>query len=127
MKDAYERRALLLQLGDVLKMLDYIKAHVHNAQTVGDLVRNYEALANVPLLGNIAQTMTVSELEYRTLRAFCRWPQLLLDEPLDHGALAAPVRELLFDENPFGWESWTESLASEVPWFGTAAAAPALT
>ncbi|WP_213303961.1 hypothetical protein [Paraburkholderia sacchari] len=125
MKDAYERRALLLQLGDVLKMLDYIKAHVRDAQTVGDLVRNYEALAGVALLDSVAQTMTVSELEYRALRAFCRWPQLLLDEPLDHGALAAPVRALLFEDNPYGWESWTGSLARDVPWLGTASAVPA--
>ncbi|WP_043285468.1 hypothetical protein [Paraburkholderia oxyphila] len=120
MKDAYERRALLLQLGDVLEMLDYIKEHVHEARTVGDLVRNYQALAGAPLLANVAQTMTVSELEYRTLRAFCRWPQLLLNERLDHFALAAPVRELLFDDNPFGWESYADYLESEVPWFGSA-------
>ncbi|CAB3789043.1 hypothetical protein LMG28688_02810 [Paraburkholderia caffeinitolerans] len=124
MKDAYGRRALLLQLGDVLKMLDYIKAHSHDAQTVGDLIRHHEALAGIALLDSVAQTMTVSELEYRALHAFCRWPQLLLDEPLDHGALATPVREGLFDDNPYGWESWTESLANVVPWLATAAAVP---
>jgi hypothetical protein len=126
MKDAYERRALLLQLGNVLEMLGYVKEHVHTNQTVGDLVRKFEVLADIPLLSNVAQTMTVSELEYRTLRAFSRWPQLLLEESLDHYALAAPVREFLFDDNPFGWESYTEYLSGDVPWFGAATAVPAL-
>jgi hypothetical protein len=126
MNDAYERRALLLQLGNVLEMLDYIKQHVHGDRTVGDLLRQYKDLADVPLLNTVAQTMTVGELEYRTLRAFCRWPQLLLDTPLDQGALATPVRELLFDDNPFGWESYADWLAADVPWFGSAAATSAL-
>jgi hypothetical protein len=126
MNDVYERRALLLHLGNVLEMLDYIKEHVHGDQTVGDLVRQYDALADIPLINNVAQTMTVGELEYRTLRAFCRWPQLLLDTPLDHYALASPVRELLFDDNPFGWEAYAEWLAADVPWFGSAAAISAL-
>jgi hypothetical protein len=126
MKDAYERRALLLQLGNILETLDFVKEHVYTAQTVGDLLRKYAALADVPLLNNVAQTMTVGEFEYRTLRAFSRWPQLLLEESLDHYALAAPVRELLFDDNPFGWESYTECLSGEVPWFGAATAVPAL-
>ncbi|WP_042338970.1 hypothetical protein [Paraburkholderia ferrariae] len=124
MKDAFERRALLLQLGNVLEMLDYVKEHAHGDQTVGDLLRKYE-VPDIPLLANVAQTMTVDELECRTLRAFCHWPALLLDLSLDHYALAAPVRELLFDDNPFGWESYTECLADQVPWFGAATAVPA--
>jgi hypothetical protein len=126
MNDAYERRALLLQLGNVLEMLEYIKEHVHGDRTVGDLVGEFEDLADVPLLNNVAQTMTVNELEYRTLRAFCRWPQLLLETPLDQYALASPVRELLFDDNPFGWESYADWLAADVPWFGSIAAASAV-
>lgn len=124
--DAYERRALLLQLGNVLEMLDYIKEHVHGDRTVGDLVSQYPALADVPLLTSVAQTMTVGELEYRTLYAFCRWPHVLLDTPLDRRALASPVRELLFDDNPCGWESYAEWLAADVPWFGSAADISAL-
>jgi hypothetical protein len=126
MNDAYERRALLLQLGNVLDMLNYIKEHVHGNRTVGDLVREYGDLADVPLLNNVAQTMTVNELEYRTLRAFCRWPQLLLERPLDQHALSSPVRELLFDDNPFGWESYADWLSADVPWFGSVAAASAV-
>jgi hypothetical protein len=127
MKDAYERRALLMQLGNVLEMLAYVEEHVYDAQTVGDLIRKYDALADVALLGHVAQTMSVRELRYRTLRAFAGWPQLLLDTPLDRSALATPVRELLFDDNPFGWESWAASLVPEVPWIATAAPDPALT
>lgn len=127
MKDAYERRALLLQLGSVLETLDYIKEHVHGAQTAGDLVREYEILADAPLIANVAETMTIGEFEYRALRAFSRWPQLLLDVQLDRSALASPVREHLFDGYPFGWESYAEALAAEVPWFGAAATAPAIT
>lgn len=125
MKDAYERRALLLQLGNVLEMLDYVREYVREDQTVGDLVLKYPILADVPLLSCVAQPMTVRDLEYRALRAFCNWPRLLLETPLDHCALAEPVRELLFDDYPFGWESYAAILAPDVPWFGAAAAASA--
>lgn len=125
MKDALERRALLLELGDVLRMLAFIQERVFEPQTIDELVHRYAELAEVPLLEQVAQSMTVSELQYRTLRAFCEWPQRLLDTPLDRAALASPVRELLFDDNPMGWEAYAGALGVAVPWFGAAARVPA--
>jgi len=125
MNDAYERRALLLELGSVLKMLANVKEHEQAAQTVGELIRKYKTLSNAPLLCHVAQTMTPRELEHRALRAFCRWPELLLEAKLDRSALASPVKEWLFDDYAFGWESYAATLAPEVPWFEAAAAASA--
>ena len=125
MNDAYERRTLLQQLGSILEMLVHVKEHEYELQTVGELVRRYKRLTEVPLLCHVAQTMTLRELEHRTLRAFCRWPELLLETKLDQVALASPVKEWLFDDYAFGWESYAATLTREVPWFETAAAAAA--
>ena len=70
MNDAYERRTLLQQLGSILEMLVHVKEHEYELQTVGELVRRYKRLTEVPLLCHVAQTMTLRELEHRTLRAF---------------------------------------------------------
>ncbi|MBB3261916.1 hypothetical protein F4827_006790 [Paraburkholderia bannensis] len=122
MNDAFERRALLQQLGSVLEMLTTVKEHEYEVQLVGELIRKYPSLAQMALLDHVAQTMPLRELEQRALHAFYRWPALLLEERLDRSALASPVREWLFDHYEFGWESYAAALSADVPWFSEAVA-----
>lgn len=118
MNDASERRALLLHLGAALETLSHILEYERNDETIGELIATQQLLADVPLVEYVFERMTVREFSANLLHAFCLWPQLLLDEPLDRAALALPVRRHLFDGNPRGWEAYLCALRQEVPWFG---------
>lgn len=118
MKDAYERRAMLLHLGSVLQTLSRILEYESDDGPVGDLIAANDILADVPLLEHVSARMTVREFAAGVLHAFCLWPQQLLERALDHGALAAPVKAHLFAGNPNGWQAYAAALRAEVPWFG---------
>jgi hypothetical protein len=124
MDENHERRALLLHLGGVLQTASLLMEHEGADQTLGELIELQPLLADVPLLEYAYERMTVPEFAAATLRAFCLWPQLLLETPLDHAALATPVREHLFAGNPQGWAAYAASLQTEVPWFGKPVAVP---
>lgn len=124
MDENHERRALLLHLGGVLRTASLLMEHEALEQTLGELIEGQPLLADVPLLEYAYERMTVPEFAAATLRAFCLWPQLLLETPLDHAALAEPVREHLFAGNPQGWLAYAASLQADVPWFGKPAAVP---
>jgi hypothetical protein len=123
MDDSYERRALLLHLGGVLQTTSLLMEHERGDETLAELIEAQPLLADVPLLEYSYQQMTVRELATAALRAFCLWPQLLLEAPLDRAALAASVREHLFRDNAQGWSSYAAALQSEVAWFGKPAVA----
>jgi hypothetical protein len=118
MEDAYERRALLVHLGEVLQTLCRIVQYESGDATVGDLLADYEILSDVPLVEHVSDLMPIREFETAVMRAFCLWPQQLLETPLDHEALASPVRRNLFADNPHGWDAYAATLRSSVPWFG---------
>lgn len=122
MDDSYERRALLLHLGSVMQTTSLLMEHQRGDETLAELIEAQPLLADVPLLEYSYQQMTVRDLAAAALRAFCLWPQLLLEAPLDRAALAASVREHLFRDNPQGWSSYAASLQAEVAWFGKPAA-----
>lgn len=124
MNDASERRALLLHLGAALQTLSHILEHERNEETVGELIATQQLLSDVPLVEYVFEPMTVRELNANLLHAFCLWPQLLLAERLDREALAMPVRQHLFANNPRGWDSYVRALRQEVPWFGQGVSAP---
>ncbi|MGN6650317.1 hypothetical protein [Trinickia sp.] len=124
MDEKYERRALLLHLGGVLQTTSLLMEHERLDETLGELLEAQPLLADVPLLQHAYERMTVREFSAAALQAFCLWPQLLLETPLDRAALATPVREHLFAGNPHGWAAYAASLQSEVSWFGKLAAVP---
>lgn len=124
MDENYERRALLLHLGDVLQTTSLLMEYERFDETLGELLAAQPLLADVPLLEYAYERMTVREFSAAALRAFCLWPQLLLETPLDRAALASPVCEHLFAGNPHGWAAYAASLQSEVGWFGKPAAVP---
>lgn len=118
MDDSHERRALLLHLGSVLQTTSLLLEHERPEETLGELIDAQPLLADVPLLEHGYERMTVREFAAAALRGFCLWPQLLLEAPLDHAALADPVREHLFAGNQHGWSAYAASLQTEVAWFG---------
>lgn len=118
MSNVSERSALLLHLGSVLQTLSRICEHERDDETIRELVDSYPILADVPLLRHVLEQMTVREFAAGVLHGFCLWPQLLLDDPLDYGAFASPVRAQLFAGNPHGWENYAATLQPQVPWFG---------
>jgi len=123
MKDAFERRALLLHLGRTLQLLARIAETRSTAETVGELIELNPILEDEVLLEHVAPALSVDDFIARALRAFCAWPEALLDEKLDHDTFAISVRDELFDLNLRGWHAYAAGLRSEVTWFGLQAAA----
>ncbi|MBO2957815.1 hypothetical protein [Burkholderia pseudomallei] len=119
MEEAYARRALLLHLGSVLQILSRLEGAPDN-QSIEALLAANGMLADVPLVEYVVQDMTVREFSARALRAFCLWPQLLLEDPLDCAALALPVRKHLFAGNDAGWKAYAATLREVAPGFDTA-------
>jgi len=121
MKDAYERRALLLHLGSVLRGTSHIAVRQRDMRD--DIpVRNLYAVAELaktlPWLAHVLPQMNAHEFVAQALKAFRSWPEDLLELSLDRAKLAAPVREHLFAENQPGWQAYIAILQSEVSWFG---------
>lgn len=118
MKDAFERRALLLHLGRTLQLLARILETRSTAATVGELVALNPLLEDEPLLEHVLPSLSIEDFIAQTLQAFCAWPQRLLDEKLDHDTFATSVRDHLFDLNLRGWHAYATGLRAEVAWFG---------
>jgi hypothetical protein len=118
MKDAFERRALLLQLGRTLQLLARILEMRSTAATVGELIALNPILEDEPLLEHVRPSLPIDDFIARALQAFSSWPQRLLDSELDHDAIATSVRDLLFDLNLSGWHAYAADLRAQVAWFG---------
>ncbi|MGF6440806.1 hypothetical protein [Paraburkholderia youngii] len=117
MEDALERRALLLHLGRVMQLIVRLDEMAPSAATIGELIARYPILADEPPLAQLRPDMPVDAFRTRALHAFCRWPQGLLDDPLDRVALAASVRASLFSDHPRGWRAYVVGLRRDVAWF----------
>jgi hypothetical protein len=120
MKDAFERRALLLHLGRTLQLLARILETRSTAATVGELIALNPLLEDEPLLEHVRPSLPVGDFIAQALQAFRCWPERLLDEKLDHDTFATSVRDHLFDLNLSGWHAYAADLRAEVAWFGSA-------
>jgi hypothetical protein len=121
MKDAFERRALLLHLGAVLDAMDKVLSHSGDrtaAVTLRELESAQRSLAKLPLLQHVSREMTAHEFVQRVSATFACWPAELLEAELNRERLAAVVRDALFAANDEGWRAYVASLKGEVPWFG---------
>ncbi|NPT56158.1 hypothetical protein [Paraburkholderia elongata] len=118
MTDAFERRALLIHLGDVLEAMNSLLERGKDRAIVRELAAENESLAGRLLLMQIAPQMTSREFFTRAVRAFSIWPQALLDADLDEERLVTSVQENLFPDNPDGWLAYVAAMQTEVPWFG---------
>ncbi|MFM0669817.1 hypothetical protein [Paraburkholderia sediminicola] len=121
MTDAFERRALLIHLGDVLEVMNALLRRGKDHTTVRELAAESEFLAGQPLLMHISPRTTSREFVAQAVRAFSKWPQALLDADLDGERLATSVQRNLFADNPDGWLAYVAAMQAEVPWFGKCA------
>jgi len=117
-QEPYERRALLVHLGDVLETVFCLSQCADDYASIGDAVRGNDALASFTLLGFVDQRMTPRDFIRRASGAFFIWPKALLDETLNRPMLASTVKSDLFDDNAAGWRSYVEERRADVPWFG---------
>ncbi|SAL60100.1 hypothetical protein AWB71_03347 [Caballeronia peredens] len=117
-QDPYERRALLLHLGDVLETVFCLSQCADEYTSIGDAVKGNDALAGFTLLGFVDAGMAPREFIRRASGAFFVWPKALLDETLNRPMLANTVKHDLFADNARGWDAYVEERRREVPWFG---------
>ena len=118
MNDAFERRALLLHLADVLEAVNWLVNHDLDREAVGQLAVTNETLNRLPLLQQVSAHMTSTQFVRAASSAFVEWPRELLEPTLDRKRLASAVRRHLFEDNADGWRAYIAGLRAEVPWFG---------
>jgi hypothetical protein len=120
MKDAFERRALLLHLGDALQATAAALSAGTPRHTLQDLLNTHADLAAHTWLTALSPDIPAAEFAKRASAAFAAWPALLLEEQVDYTHLALAVRDHLFADDPAGWRSYVDALRREVAWFGDA-------
>ncbi|EIF30855.1 hypothetical protein BCh11DRAFT_06364 [Burkholderia sp. Ch1-1] len=121
MKDAYERRALLLHLGDVLEAVNRLmicSGDKQGKQTVHEAVAAHDSLKGVPLLMHVSPSMATRDFVEHATAAFLSWPRELLELELDREQLARTVQQALFADNAQGWQDYVVRLREAVAWFG---------
>jgi hypothetical protein len=121
-KEPYERRALLLHLGDVLETVFCLSQCADDYASIGAAVRGNDALTGFTLLGFVDENMSPREFIRRATGAFFVWPKALLDAELNRPMLASTVKHDLFDNNSRGWDAYVDERRREVKWFGDALA-----
>jgi hypothetical protein len=117
MKDAYERRALLLHLGDVLEALSCLSRSGQRYATLGDAIAREDSLSGFTWLGYLDAGMSPRQVTERATAAFFLWPKTLLDEELNRSLLASTVQHDLFTGNAKGWEDYVTERRKDVAWF----------
>ncbi|MDR5783600.1 hypothetical protein QCE63_29735 [Caballeronia sp. LZ065] len=117
-QDPYERRALLLHLGDVLEAMFCVSQCAEEYASIGDALKGNDALAGFTLLGFIDPGMAPREFIRRASGAFFVWPKALLDETLNRPLLANTVKHDLFAGRTEGWNAYMQERRKDVPWFG---------
>lgn len=119
MDDRFDRRELLLHLGDMLEALSCLARTGWPDALVVDLAKEQDLLQDFEFLRALARKMTVGEFSARVASAFFLWPKELLDTELNRNALASTVQHDLFDGNPDGWKAYVAYMQKKVKWFGT--------
>ncbi|MDR5762496.1 hypothetical protein [Caballeronia sp. LZ035] len=117
-QDPYERRALLLHLGDVLEAVFCVSQCADEYASIGDALKGNDALPGFTLLGFIDPGMAPREFIRRASGAFFVWPKALLDETLNRPLLANTVKHDLFAGRTEGWNAYVEERRKDVSWFG---------
>lgn len=116
--DAYDRRALLLHLGDVLEALFCLSRSGQQYATLGEALAREDSLTSFTVLSYLVAGMSPQQVTERAAAAFFLWPKSLLDEELNRSLLASTVLHDLFAGNPKGWEAYIKERRKEVVWFG---------
>ena len=119
MDDRFDRRELLLHLGDMLEALSCLARTGAPDTPVVQLAKEQDLFRDFGFLRAIAPKMTVAEFSARVASAFFLWPKKLLDTELDRKALASTVQHELFDGNVEGWNAYVAHMQKKVKWFGS--------
>jgi hypothetical protein len=119
MDDRFDRRELLLHLGDMLEALSCLYKTAQPDMPVAQLAAHQESLQTFEFLQALAPKMTVAGFSARVASAFFLWPKELLETELNRNALASTVQHDLFDGNPDGWKKYVAHMQKKVGWFGT--------
>ncbi|HTR07706.1 MAG TPA: hypothetical protein VMJ11_13885 [Paraburkholderia sp.] len=119
MDDRFDRRELLLHLGDMLEALSCLANTGRPYAQVARLAKEQDSLQNFSFLRTVAPRMTVADFGARLASAFFLWPMELLEAELNRNALASTVQHDLFDGNPDGWKAYVAYMQQKVEWFGT--------
>ncbi len=116
--EGWERRALLVPLGDVLAPIACVSHCAEHHNTVGEAAAQEKSLPSFPMLRQVDAEMTSAGFVKGAARAFFMWPTLLLKEQLNQRAIAHLVRHALFFGNGPGWDAWMRDLRAARSWFG---------
>ena len=117
--DRFDRRELLLHLGDMLEALNCLASKSRPTALVAQLMQEEDSLQRFEFLRALAPKMTVTELTQGIVGAFFPWPAALLEAELNRNGLASSVQHTLFDGNPDGWKAYVAHVQKTVKWFGT--------
>jgi hypothetical protein len=118
MDDRFERRELLLHLGDMLEALHCLFKTGRPDAPVAQLAKEQDSLQGFEFLQALSPKMTVAEFGARVASAFFLWPRELLESKLNRNALASTVQHDLFDGNPDGWKAYAAHMQKKVKRFG---------
>jgi hypothetical protein len=118
MDDRFDRRELLLHLGDILEALSCLARTGRPEALVRQLAREQDSLQGFEFLRMVSSKMTAAEFGARVASAFFLWPKELLDTELNRNTLASTVQHDLFEGNPAGWNAYTAYMQKKVKWFG---------
>lgn len=118
MDDSFERRALLLHLGDVLEAIACVMKWANRFNTAGEAVGQEESLMSFSILRMVEAAMTPYDFARRAASAFFLWPKALLDDEIKRLLLANLVQHDLFSGHQSGWDSYVAERRQAVPWFG---------
>ncbi|MBP0589806.1 hypothetical protein J8I87_08765 [Paraburkholderia sp. LEh10] len=118
MKDAFERRALLLHLGDALHAIEIALAGDARRYTLQDLLNAHAGLAAHAWLAAVPPETSAEDFARRASASFAGWPAQLLEEQVDYTRLALAVRDNLFADHLAGWHAYVDAMKPEVAWFG---------
>jgi hypothetical protein len=119
MDDRFDRRELLLHLGDMLEALNCLSRAGQPDMLVAQLAAQEESLQSFKVLRMVAPGMTVGAFGACVASAFFHWPKELLEAEPNRNALASTVQHDLFDGNPDGWKTYVADMQEKVKWFGT--------
>lgn len=115
--DRFDRRELLLHLGDMLDAVQRVADIGEADAPVAQLITNAAELRRLAFLEALAPSITAARFGTHVASAFAGWPRALLDSQLDRNALAHGVQRGLFDGNAAGWNAYVSYLRNRVAWF----------
>ncbi|BCG02973.1 hypothetical protein PPGU19_075410 (plasmid) [Paraburkholderia sp. PGU19] len=119
MDDRFDRRELLLHVGDILEVVSCLARKGRPDAPVAQLANEQDSLQDVGYLQALSPRMTVAEFSARVASAFFLRPKELLETDLNRKTLASTVQHDLFDGNPDDWKTYVAHMQKKVKWFGT--------